>query len=106
MILQLFFKKNSLCTHINFDNDRQNRMSSTSELIEKVRRGGFIFISGSALVEYTIQDDCSLEQIGEVFNPNSCGLVFRPGAHFLIYSNNRRRHILFTILFYMRAEIL
>ena len=57
-------------------------MSSNSELIEKVRRGGFIFISGSALVKYTIQDDCSLEQIGEVFNTNNYGLVFRPGAHF------------------------
>ncbi|XP_023323618.1 glutamate receptor ionotropic, kainate 2 [Eurytemora carolleeae] len=57
---------------------RQNRMSRNSELIEKVRRGGFIFISGSALVKYTIQDDCSLEQIGEVFNTNNYGLVFRP----------------------------
>ena len=80
-------------------------MLRSSELIEKVRRGGFVFISESALVEFTIQDDCSLEKIGEVFNAINYGLVFRPGAHFLIYSNNRRRTILFTCLIYMRAEI-
>ena len=86
-------------THINFVNDRHNRMLSISELVEKVRRGGFIFISESSIVEYTIQDDCSLEQIGEVFNPVNYGLVFKPGAHFAMYSNKRRRNIDF-ILFY------
>ena len=70
-------------------------MVHVSELIEKVRKGGFIFISESSLVEYTIQDDCSLEQIGEVFNAINYGLVFKPGAHFAMYSNKRRRNIFF-----------
>jgi len=49
-------------------------MFRSSELIEKVRRGGFVYISESALVEYTIQDDCSLEKIWEVFNAINYGL--------------------------------
>ncbi len=95
---QLFFKK-LVFIHNNFVNDRQNRMSSNSELIEKVRRGGFIFITESTRVEYTIQDDCSLEQIGEVFNAISYGLVFRPGAHFLIFSNYKTRKTLLPFYF-------
>jgi len=75
-------------------------MFRSSELIEKVRRGGFVYISESALVEYTIQDDCSLEKIGEVFNAINYGLVFRPGAHFLIYSNNRKNNFVYLFDLY------
>lgn len=87
------FLKIILCTHINYviNRQEQDRMVRGSELIEKVRRGGFIFISESALVEYTIQDDCSLEQIGEVFNAINYGLVLKPGAHFFIYSIKEKK---------------
>ena len=63
----------------NFDNDRNNRITTNTAGFEKVRKGGFILIAENPTIEYELQDDCNLEQIGGIFNTINYGLVFRPG---------------------------
>uniref|UniRef100_A0A1I8J506 PBPe domain-containing protein n=1 Tax=Macrostomum lignano TaxID=282301 RepID=A0A1I8J506_9PLAT len=46
-------------------------MSKTSEGIEKVRRGGYAYILESTFNTYYRERDCSLMQVGTIFNPMS-----------------------------------
>ncbi|XP_023323615.1 glutamate receptor ionotropic, kainate 2 [Eurytemora carolleeae] len=57
---------------------RNNRITTNTAGFEKVRKGGFILIAENPTIEYELQDDCNLEQIGGIFNTINYGLVFRP----------------------------
>ena len=58
---------------------RTEKIRSFKVGLEKVKQGDFIYLGDAAEIEYKIQSDCSLTQIGEVFNLVDNALAFRPG---------------------------
>ncbi|XP_023349471.1 glutamate receptor ionotropic, kainate 2 isoform X2 [Eurytemora carolleeae] len=62
----------------NYLNSRTEKIRSFKVGLEKVKQGNFIYLGDAAEIEYEIQSDCSLTQIGEVFNIVDNALAFRP----------------------------
>lgn len=50
-------------------------VKSTSDGIERVKRGGFAFLAESPLIEYATQRDCQLYQVGGLLNKRHFGLA-------------------------------
>uniref|UniRef100_A0A1I8I3N7 Glutamate receptor n=1 Tax=Macrostomum lignano TaxID=282301 RepID=A0A1I8I3N7_9PLAT len=54
------------------------KTATTMEAIERVKRGGYAFLMESAMIEYHIERQCNLVQIGGLIDSKGYGLGIRP----------------------------
>jgi len=61
-------------------------VASTKEGLQRVKTSNFAFISESSTIDYQVQRNCELTQIGGLLDSKGYGLAFPKGRNLMMHS--------------------